>query len=188
MWDKHQILLLNASYEPLGVIGVQRAICLQFRGQVSVEEYHPTAVLHSPTETWKVPYVVRLRDYIDVRKRKRNSQMKRSRIYLRDKRKCAYCKGRFTDKDLTLDHIIPKSRGGTSSPENLITSCLSCNQRKADRTPEEAGMPLNLSPRHLITPLDKVVSVDLANRNPVWKKYMGMTDDSEGDSRFQHRD
>ena len=169
-----RVLLLNFSYEPLGTVGVARAVCLWFRGKVSVEEHDGENVLRSPSQTIHVPSVIRLRTYINVRRRRQETAMKRARIYIRDKYRCQYCGDHKHAQDLTLDHILPRAQGGESTPQNLVTACVSCNQRKGNRTPEQARMPLLCSQKLLSIGLDHVLLCHYAESKPEWKKYLFM--------------
>ena len=174
-----RVLLLNFSYEPLGTVGVARAMCMIFRGAVFVEEYDGDNVLHSPKETWRVPSVIRLRSYINVRRRRQASAMKRMRIYIRDKFRCQYCGEKRIGSDLTLDHITPRAQGGESIPENPVSACIECNQRKGNRTPEQARMPLLTSQKLLSVGLDRVLLCHYAESKPQWKKYLFIEDEQE---------
>ncbi|HZI20515.1 MAG TPA: HNH endonuclease [Pyrinomonadaceae bacterium] len=167
-----RVLLLNFSYEPLGTVGVARAVCLVVRGTVYVEEYEGERVLRSPSAEFRVPSVVRLRAYVNVRRRRQPSGWKRLRIFVRDGFRCQYCGGRFAARDLTLDHVTPRSRAGRSTPENLVAACARCNARKADRTPEEARMPLLTTQRALRVGLDTVMLCHYAESRPEWRKYL----------------
>ena len=149
-----RVLLLNFSYEPLGTVGVARAMCLVLRNAVIVEEQDGARVLRSPSAEFAVPSVVRLRAYVNIRRRRQTAGMRRARILIRDKFRCQYCGERRAAPDLTLDHITPRAQGGRSTPENLVVACLTCNQRKASRTPEQARMPLLTSQRELRVGLD----------------------------------
>jgi 5-methylcytosine-specific restriction endonuclease McrA len=182
-----RVLLLNFSYEPLGTVGVARAVCLWFRGKVSVEEYDGENVLRSPSQTINVPSVIRLRSYINVRSRRQETAMKRARIYIRDKYRCQYCGDHRHAQDLTLDHITPRAQGGESTPQNLVTACVACNQRKGNRTPEQARMPLLCSQKLLSIGLDHVLLCHYAESKPEWKKYLFMEDfDVGADSSSVH--
>jgi len=97
-----RVLLLNFSYEPLGTVGVARAVCLYFRGAIFVEENDGSNVLHSPSTTFPVPSVVRLRHYVHVRRNNRETTMKRARIYIRDRYRCQYCGEHKHAKELRL--------------------------------------------------------------------------------------
>src|SRR5260370_36722541 len=109
---------------------------------VFVEEWDGDRVLRSAHDEWSVPSVIRRRTYINVRRRREQSGMKRLRIYMRDKFRCQYCGEKKGVAELTLDHILPRSRGGDNSPVNIVTACFKPNNRKSNRTPEEAPMSL----------------------------------------------
>jgi 5-methylcytosine-specific restriction endonuclease McrA len=138
-----QVLVLNASYEPLNVTTVRRAHVLVFKGKAEVIEELDRR-LHSATDTYPWPHVIRLVQYIRV---PRTVQRKISRraLFARDGWRCAYCG--TSGGRLTLDHVVPRSRGGESIWENVVTSCAPCNLRKGDRSPEEAAMELRAKPR-----------------------------------------
>jgi 5-methylcytosine-specific restriction endonuclease McrA len=167
-----RVLLLNFSYEPLGTVGVARAMCLHLRGVVFVEEFDGARVLRSPREEFPVPSVVRLRRYVDVRRRRQTAGMKRLRIFVRDRFRCQYCGERRAAAELTLDHITPRSREGRSTPENLVTACVACNTRKGNRTPEEARMPLLTTQTALRVGLEHVLLCHYAESRPEWRKYL----------------
>src|SRR5262249_39571436 len=133
-----RVLLLNASYEALGTIGVPRAVCLIWKGSAEMVEADGGRILRSQHFEFAAPSVIRLMHYVDVRGRERRSSSKRNRILARDRNRCQYCGKKGTAFILTIDHIVPVSRGGNTSPENLVAACSPCNQRKGDRTPEEA--------------------------------------------------
>jgi len=171
-----RVLLLNFSYEPLGTIGVAKAICMQVCGKLFVEEFDGENVLRSPSTEFKVPSVVRLRRYVHVRRRRRENTMKRARIYIRDRYRCQYCGDHRHAKDLTLDHILPKAQGGSTTPQNLATACVRCNQRKGNRTPDQARMPLLTSQKLLRLGLDHVLLCHYAESRPEWKKYLFMAE------------
>src|SRR4029077_7046552 len=137
-----RVLLLNQTYEPLGTVSVARAIIMTFKNSVFVEEWDRDRVLRSAHDEFPVPSVIRRRTYINVRRRREASGMKRLRIYMRDKFRCQYCGEKKGVAELTLDHIMPRSRGGDNSPVNIVTACMTCNNRKSNRTPAEARMPL----------------------------------------------
>ena len=178
-----RVLLLNFSYEPLGTIGVARAICMQVCDKLYVEEHDGENVLRSPSTEFKVPSVVRLRSYINVRRKRRENTMKRVRIYIRDRYCCQYCGEQKHAKDLTLDHILPRAQGGATTPQNLVSACKKCNQRKGNRTPEQARMPLLTSQKLLRLGLDHVLLCHYAESRPEWKKYLFMTDFAEDEKK-----
>lgn len=179
-------LLLNASFEPIGLIGIERAICLNYLDKVYVEEYQEDKVYRSQNQIIKIPSVVRLKHYINIRKKRRDSSTKRNRIYIRDKFRCSYCGEKGNSRDLTLDHIIPKCRGGENIPENLVTCCFRCNQKKRDSSLEECGMILLHTPKQLKVGLDKWILNHYAEVRPSWGKFLFADSQSLGDSRYSH--
>jgi 5-methylcytosine-specific restriction endonuclease McrA len=169
-----RVLLLNQTYEPLGTVSVARAIVMTFKNTVFVEELDSDRVLRSAREEFPVPSVIRRRTYINVRRRREASGMKRLRIYMRDKFRCQYCGEKYGVGELTLDHILPRSRGGDTSPVNIVTACIACNNRKSNRTPEEARMPLLTSQSTLRVKLERVVLCHYAEARAEWRKYLFM--------------
>ncbi len=138
-----QVLVLNASYEPLNVTSVRRAHVLVFKGKAEVIEALEQP-LHSATDTYPWPHVIRLVTYVSV---PRTVQRKISRraLFARDGWRCAYCG--TSGGRLTLDHVVPRSRGGDSVWENVVTSCAPCNLQKGNRLLEETKMSLLSPPR-----------------------------------------
>ncbi|HJY29216.1 MAG TPA: HNH endonuclease [Pyrinomonadaceae bacterium] len=169
-----RVLLLNQTYEPLGTVSVARAVIMVFKNTVSVEEFDGDRVLRSARAEFPVPSVIRRRIYINVRRRREASSMRRLRIYMRDKFRCQYCGEKRTAGELTLDHILPRSRGGDNSPVNVVTACVACNNRKGDRTPAEARMPLLTSQSALRVKLERVVLCHYAEARVEWRKYLFM--------------
>lgn len=176
-----RVLLLNQTYEPLGTVSVARAIIMTFKNSVTVEELDGDRVLRSAHAEFPVPSVIRRREYINVRRRREASGAKRLRIYMRDKFRCQYCGAKKTAADLTLDHVLPRSRGGDNSPVNIVSACVVCNNRKGNRTPNEARMPLLTSESALRVKLERVVLCHYAEARSEWRKYlfMDMHDDRD---------
>ncbi|NCN42578.1 HNH endonuclease [bacterium] len=166
-----RVLVLNASYEPVKVIGWKRAMLLWLAEKVDVIEHHDVSV-HSVTESFGLPSVIRVRQYIKRRRRGRHT-FKRTHIFNRDDYCCQYCAVVFPQKDLTLDHVVPVKSGGPKTWENLVTCCRDCNQRKGARTPDEAGMPLLTNPRRM--PVNYIPDLILLRKNMPenWKVYLG---------------
>jgi len=173
-----KVLLLNASYEALGTVGVPRAVRLIWKGSAEMVEPDCVRVLRSQRFQFPAPSVIRLTHYVDVRGRQQRSSSQRNRILARDRYCCQYCGIKGTAFGLTIDHILPVSRGGTTSPENLVAACFACNQRKGDRTPEEARMPLLKNPAALVYGIDRQVLCHEAESRPEWRKYLFL-DESE---------
>lgn len=139
------ILLLNATYEPLAVLSLPRAIKLLLKGRVEpVAEERITVA--SASRTLTVPTVLRLKVYVRVPHRHTPAWTRRG-LFARDGHTCAYCGRRVSARELTVDHVIPVSQGGRATWGNTVTACARCNQRKADRTPHEAGMKLLIEPK-----------------------------------------
>jgi len=137
-----RVLILNASFEPLHVCSVKRAVNLLLHDVVErVEDSGHT--LRTPTTRFPVPSVVRLKRYVRRPHRQRVAFNRRN-VFRRDDHRCQYCGERV--HDLTLDHVVPRSRGGPTSWENVVACCRPCNARKRDRTPEEAHMALRRPP------------------------------------------
>ena len=128
--------MLNATYEPLSVVSARRAICLVIAGKADLVEADD-AVVRSATLTLASPAVIRLRYVVRV-PRRRVAPVSRRAIFARDNHRCQYC-GNHAD---SIDHVVPRSRGGRDVWDNLAAACRSCNSAKRDRTPDEAGMRL----------------------------------------------
>jgi 5-methylcytosine-specific restriction endonuclease McrA len=166
-----KILLLNATYEPLSLVTAPKALALVWRRVAEVIEIDRGQFVHTTRFAFELPSVIRLTQYIDVRRRQ-NRVTNRHRILARDHYRCQYCGRRGTAFELTLDHILPKSRGGRTLAENLVASCLACNNRKGDRTPEEARMPLLTNPAALFYGLERASMRQAAQARPEWQKYL----------------
>lgn len=178
-----RVLLLNQTYEPLGTVSVARAIVMTIKNTVTVEELDGDRVLRSATQEFAVPSVIRRREYINIRRRRETAGMKRLRIYMRDKFRCQYCGEKRDVNDLTLDHIMPRSRGGDNSPVNVVTACVPCNNRKSNRTPAEARMPLLTSQSALRVKLERVLLCHYAEARAEWRKYLFMDVHDDRDVR-----
>lgn len=133
------VLVLNACFEPCNVVTVKRALTLVLGGKAVVESPGKETV-QTAHATFPVPSVIRLIVYRRIPRMTRS--VSRKNILLRDRFTCQYCGAVFVTSKLTLDHVVPRSKGGGNSWENLVTSCKPCNALKADRTPQEAGMRL----------------------------------------------
>jgi 5-methylcytosine-specific restriction endonuclease McrA len=136
-----RVLVLNHNYEPLNVCPVRRAFCLVGDGKAEIVE-PGIVVLRSATRDFICPSVIRLM-YL-VKRVHPVAKLTRREVFLRDNYTCQYC-GKQT-KDLTLDHVVPRHRGGPHRWENLVSACKPCNHRKGGRNPEEARMELISAP------------------------------------------
>lgn len=137
-----KVLVLNQSYEPMTVCDAKKAIILVFAGKAQLVASHPDKVIRSVSMEFPMPSVVRLNFFVAVPYKR--IMLTRKNVLRRDNNRCQYC-GR-TDLPLTIDHIVPRSQGGGDTWDNLVTACTKCNNKKANRTPEQAGMPLLRSP------------------------------------------
>lgn len=160
------VLVLNASYEPLHVCAARRALTLIVKDTAHVQE-HAGREAHAGI---MFPTVIRLKAYRKVPHRVQ--LLTRRNIMVRDGYQCQYCGKVFSAMELTLDHVIPRSRGGQSTWENLVACCSADNRRKADRTPEEAGMPLLRRPRPVTLHTARGILRSHADADRVWQKYL----------------
>ncbi|MFC2131451.1 HNH endonuclease [Bacteroidota bacterium] len=137
-----RVLILNQSFEPICVCTAKKAIILLYLMKAELISKRTGLQVRSVSHIMPYPSVIRLISYIRIPYRK--IELSRRNIHYRDNSHCQYC-GKKT-KELTIDHVIPKSRGGDDSWENLVSACKKCNNKKANRTPEEAGMKLIKKP------------------------------------------
>lgn len=136
--------ILNSNYTHLTVVSWKRGMKLLLSEKVHVLEfYHDYEITSGSGEIHKVPKVLLLKKYIKLPDKMYRPN--RRNIFLRDNYSCAYCLKQLEPQELSIDHILPKSRGGKETWDNLITSCKTCNCLKGDRTPEEAGLVINRS-------------------------------------------
>lgn len=158
-------LVLNATFEPLSIVPARRAVCLVLEDKADLIEHDPDHAVHSARLSVPLPVVVRLRYLVKVPYHRRASLSRRA-VFARDEHRCQYC-GAPAD---SIDHVVPRSRGGLHEWENVIAACRPCNLRKRDRTPDEAGMPLRTQPR---MPRELTWVVSAVSRVPdAWKPYL----------------
>lgn len=136
-----RVLLLNKDYQPLKICSVRRSIKLLFLDKAELLHDYPNLSIRTVNREYQYPSVIRLRRFIKLPYRK--IVLSRHNILRRDGNHCLYC---GSTNNLTIDHIVPRSRGGRDTWENLATSCNRCNVTKGDRTPEEANMVLEYKP------------------------------------------
>jgi 5-methylcytosine-specific restriction endonuclease McrA len=162
------VLLLNSTYEPLTALPVRRAVIMLMCGKADVVHDDPSGpVIHSATRTIVVPSVIRLRSFVRVPYRAR-VPMTRAALMHRDRFRCAYC-GAKAD---TVDHVIPRSRGGGHTWENCVASCSPCNHRKADRLLTELGWTLRSTPTPPKGQHWRLLST-VKELDPAWERYLG---------------
>lgn len=137
-----KVLVLNQDYSALSVCSVYKAFILLFRQKAEIVAEVETLTFSSMTRQYPMPSIIRLNRYVNLPYRS-GVMLSRQNIFKRDNGQCQYC---GTTKDLTLDHVMPRSRGGKSTWDNLTTACKSCNSKKGDFTPEEANLMLRNRP------------------------------------------
>ncbi len=160
-----KVLVLNASYEPLNITSWRRAVVLLIKGKAEQLENSERLIYAD----FPLPSVIRLRHYVRVPYKE--IPLTRRNILERDRHTCQYC--RYKGEQLTLDHVLPRSRGGGDTWENLVTACVRCNVKKGNRTPKEAQMTLRHTPRRPYSSLQfELVKHTRGNLNQEWRKYI----------------
>jgi 5-methylcytosine-specific restriction endonuclease McrA len=187
-----QVLVLNRNWQPVNVTEAFPAICKFYQDKaVAVDSDYALYDFDSWIQSWSdasrlaaidedrvvscarfnlvIPEIIRLNDYSGFRRR--TVRFSRKNIFERDHRTCQYCGRKFSPKNLNIDHVIPRSRGGSSTWENVVLSCIPCNQYKADRTPAEAGMRLLSRP---VAPQPAAFEAKRFGRCPKsWEDFLG---------------
>jgi len=188
-----RVLVLNRNWQAVNIVDVHRAFALLFRDDARVvepdggaetlydiEAWIGHSIANPPLQDWdcirtvsmalRVPPVLILSDY--DRLPMKEVHLTRENIFARDEHICQYCGKRYPESELNIDHVIPRERGGRNTWENMVTSCIHCNGRKANRLPHEAGMRLQRKPRHPPhLPFSAAVFMD-DNREPEWNVFL----------------
>jgi 5-methylcytosine-specific restriction endonuclease McrA len=160
-----KVLVLNASYEPLNITSWRRAVVLLLKGKAEQVEHNGKCVYAG----FPLPTVIRLRYYVRIPYKE--IPLTRRNSLERDRHTCQYC--HYRGEQLTLDHVIPRSRGGGETWENMVAACVRCNVKKGNRTPKEANMPLSYPPRRPYSSLHfEIVKNIKGDRNQEWRKYV----------------
>jgi len=160
-------LVLNAGYEPLGVVSFRRALLLVLNQKATVLRPFEEVRVHSASEEFEMPSVILLTRYVRI-PGIRKVPLSRRGVLRRDAHRCAYCNRSAT----TVDHVVPKSRGGRDTWENLVACCLKCNNAKGDRTLNEIGWSLSFTPR---MPTSADFTLRGADRlEPEWNDFLGL--------------
>jgi 5-methylcytosine-specific restriction endonuclease McrA len=161
------VLVLNATFEPINVCTVRRATVLVLKERAEILERHERD-LHAESLTMPRPIVIRLTTYVRVPREAHRRKITRRAVFARDRWTCQYCGG--VRGTLTLDHVVPRSRGGPSTWDNIVTCCAPCNRRKGDRLPKAVGMKLMAQPR----PPSPHIFVHVATTtiHPAWEQYL----------------
>jgi 5-methylcytosine-specific restriction endonuclease McrA len=163
----HPVLVLNQSYEPLAVCRARRAVVLVFQGKAEMLE-DGLGYIHTISETVPLPSVIRLAQLIKRPRRVR--KMTRYEIFNRDRYTCQYCG--VQSRNLTLDHVLPRFRGGQHTWENVVSACVACNRHKAGRTPVEAHMKLIRQPKPPNVGALFVIPFHYISKRDEWRKYL----------------
>jgi len=164
-----KVLVLNQTFEPLHVCSAKRAIVLLFAGKAERVEDNGS-LLRSPSQTFALPSVIRLRRYVR-RPARAVIAFNKKNILRRDAFTCQYC-GRDGGERMTIDHVIPKSLGGKTIWENVVTSCQTCNRKKGNKTLHEAGMRLLRPPAKPLSTFFLSLLAHSRERPAGWDKYL----------------
>src|SRR5438270_973405 len=161
-----RVLVLNATYEPINVCTVRRAVVLLLKEKAEMIE-HAEWELHSANASMSRPAVIRLVSYVRIPRDTHRRKITRRAVFARDDWTCQYCGSRST---LTVDHVIPRSKGGDSSWNNIVASCAPCNRRKGNALPRQVGMQLRKQPH---TPSPHIFIQVASPTIPVaWRQYL----------------
>ena len=162
-----RVLVLNASYEPINVCTVRRAAVLILKERAEILE-HADQVLHAETFRLPRPAVIRLTNYVRIPRDAHARRITRRAVFARDRWTCQYCG--TVRSSLTVDHVIPRSKGGPSSWDNIVASCAPCNRRKGDRLPTQIDMHPRQHPRAPSATI--FVHVATPSIPPLWEQYL----------------
>ncbi|MCL2660983.1 MAG: HNH endonuclease [Acidobacteriaceae bacterium] len=164
------VLVLNASYEPINICGARRALILVLKGVARTEE-SLAEELHAARLRMMMPSVIRLLEYRRIPHQTR--ALSRKNILLRDRNTCQYCNTSLTASELTLDHVVPRSRGGQSTWENLVACCHSCNRKKGNQLLHEMNdMRLMREPRPFSLHTSRHIMRMIGSGDAAWRKYL----------------
>jgi 5-methylcytosine-specific restriction endonuclease McrA len=162
-----RVLVLNASYEPINVCTVRRAAVLVLKQRAEILEQSRWN-LHAESITMPRPVVIRLVAYVRIPRDAHSRKITRRAVFARDKWTCQYCGNERGT--LTIDHVVPRSKGGSSAWDNIVTCCAPCNRRKGDRLPKQAGMLPRSQPRPPSPTL--FVHVAMTRIPDTWHQYL----------------
>lgn len=141
--DRYRVLLLDKAYRPMRAVNWRRAMLLDLAGRVEVLQYYDR-VVRTTSAQFPMPAVIRVTHWLE--RTPASVALTRRNVLLRDGHRCVYCGHAGVGKELTIDHVMPRSRGGRTAWENVVAACAPCNRRKGDRTPDEADMRLGTTP------------------------------------------
>ena len=163
------VLVLNSSFEPINVCAARRALVLVLKGVAATEE-HAAAHIHSARQAMNVPSMIRLLEYRRIPLQSRS--LSRKNILMRDRYTCQYCQKTFSANELTLDHVMPRSRKGETTWENLVACCHTCNRQKGNQFPIEAEMKLMREPRAFNLHTSRHIMRLMGRSDDKWRKYL----------------
>lgn len=166
--DGARTLIVDISFRPHGIVSWMQAVCLLVSEKVDVLESYE-ATVSSPSLTLPVPAVVRLRKAC---RPNGGIRFSRANVYMRDRFRCCYCGKKYRPRELTYDHVLPRSRGGRRTFENIVTSCWPCNSAKGGRTPREAGMRMHYQPTRPTELALQPILLDVSRVPPQWVPYL----------------
>lgn len=163
------VLVLNATYEPINICAARRALVLVLKGVARAEEHQPRFI-QSPSTVLPIPSVIRLLEFRHIPRQSR--ALSRKSILMRDRNTCQYCGKVFPPSDLTLDHVVPRSRGGTSTWENLVACCKACNHKKGNSTLADSNLRLIREPRSFNLHTSRQLMRMIGHSDEQWRKYL----------------
>ena len=161
------VLVLNQNYEPLNICRARRAIVLLYHGKADILE-NGSGFIHSANDVFLLPSVIRLA-YM-IKRPRHERKLTRLEVFNRDQYTCQYCGKEI--RQLTLDHVIPRYRGGEHTWENVVSACVPCNRHKAGRTPEQAGMRLIHQPSPPRGNISFYIPYHYLQTQNEWQKYL----------------
>lgn len=161
---KKKVLILNQSYQPLAIIPVAKAFILVWLNKADIIEVYDGVLLRTTSQSFECPSVIRLKKFSKIPFRR--VELNKKNIHKRDGNRCVYCGG---SENLTIDHVIPKSRGGQHTWDNLVTACMKCNNKKDNYLLEEIGMAIPKIPK--LTPLHFLLNSSKQNME-IWGPYL----------------
>lgn len=158
------VVVLNASFEPLGVVPLARALVFLMRERAVIVDADPDRTVRSASAEYPFPRVLQFREMVRVPYRWGSAPFSRKAVLERDDYECCYCDRR---RATTIDHVLPRSRGGEDAYLACVSACAPCNGKKGAQTPEEAGMPMRYQPREVTLRETLVMAIARAGADPV---------------------
>ncbi len=178
-----EVLVLSYSWTPLGRVPWQEAFTLLFGKRVEIISTYADKVVHSASQAWPIPSIIRFLTKTSAKYFERGVRFNRKNVWLRDKGLCCYCGNKVSLSNFTYDHVIPRAQGGKTTWDNIVVACLTCNQRKENKTPEQARMKLRSrpsQPKH-VPGASKVFGLVWKSGQPEeWKDYISEAYWNEG--------